>query len=302
MQLAGPGVFGPPKDRTAALAVLRRGRGKRGEPHRHKRLLRAARRQRADPRGALTLSPRPRHRHKIGARRGADKSWNPAFSAAELTQAVHDNLRNLGLDALEVVNLRLMFDRHHPGRRPDRGAAHRPGGAAAQRPRPPHRVEPCDGEADRGRPQDRADRLRAELLQYRESEDDALIDRPGCGPGHRLRAVLPARRVLAAAVGHVERCRSKPRCHAAAGRARLAAARRISCSSPARRRWRTCATISPPPSWRCRPTRWRRSTRSAKASAAASPAKRPSPARRRGPASRARRHRGRASTCPGRSS
>ncbi|MDB5968765.1 MAG: putative oxidoreductase YdbC [Hydrocarboniphaga sp.] len=53
-------------------------------------------------------------RFKIGARRGADASWSPAFSAVELTQAVHDNLRNLGLDVLEVVNLRIMFGVHGP--------------------------------------------------------------------------------------------------------------------------------------------------------------------------------------------
>jgi aryl-alcohol dehydrogenase-like predicted oxidoreductase len=51
---------------------------------------------------------------KVGAVRGADKSWNPAFSAAELTRAVHDNLRNLGLDVLDVVNLRIMGDIHAP--------------------------------------------------------------------------------------------------------------------------------------------------------------------------------------------
>ena len=51
---------------------------------------------------------------KVGARRGADASWNPAFSAEDLTRAVHDNLRNLGVDALDVVNLRLMFDVHGP--------------------------------------------------------------------------------------------------------------------------------------------------------------------------------------------
>ena len=51
---------------------------------------------------------------KIGAVRGADASWNPAFSAEELTRAVHDNLRNLGLDVLDVVNLRIMFDVHGP--------------------------------------------------------------------------------------------------------------------------------------------------------------------------------------------
>ncbi len=51
---------------------------------------------------------------KIGARRGEDASWNPAFSAEELTSAVHDNLRNLGVDVLEIVNLRLMFGIHGP--------------------------------------------------------------------------------------------------------------------------------------------------------------------------------------------
>ncbi len=51
---------------------------------------------------------------KIGARRGDDRSWIPAFSAEELTAAVHDNLRNLGLDVLDVVNFRCMIDPHHP--------------------------------------------------------------------------------------------------------------------------------------------------------------------------------------------
>lgn len=51
---------------------------------------------------------------KVGAKRGPDASWNPAFSAEELTQAVHDNLRHLGVDVLDVVNLRLMFDVHGP--------------------------------------------------------------------------------------------------------------------------------------------------------------------------------------------
>jgi aryl-alcohol dehydrogenase-like predicted oxidoreductase len=51
---------------------------------------------------------------KVGATRGSDASWNPAFSREALTQAVHDNLRNLGVDALEVVNLRSMFDVHGP--------------------------------------------------------------------------------------------------------------------------------------------------------------------------------------------
>ena len=55
---------------------------------------------------------------KVGARRGTDGSWNPAFSAEELTNAVHENLRNLGLDVLDLVNLRLMFDVHGPAEGP----------------------------------------------------------------------------------------------------------------------------------------------------------------------------------------
>ena len=114
MQLAGPGVFGPPKDRNAALAVLREA-GASGVnhidtsdfygPHVTNQLIREA------------LAPYSRDIvivTKIGARRGEDRSWNPAFSPEELTQAVHDNLRNLGLDVLDVVNLRIMFDRHGP--------------------------------------------------------------------------------------------------------------------------------------------------------------------------------------------
>jgi pyridoxine 4-dehydrogenase len=114
MQLAGPGVFGPPKDHGAALAVLREAVASGVNhidtadfygPHVTNQIIREA------------LHP---YRHdlsivtKISVRRGADGSWIPAFSREELTQAVHDNLRNLGLDVLDVVNLRSMFDVHHP--------------------------------------------------------------------------------------------------------------------------------------------------------------------------------------------
>ena len=114
MQLAGQGVFGPPKDRDGALAVLREAVANGVNhidtsdfygPHVTNQLIREA------------LHPYPEDLvivTKIGARRGADGSWNPAFSAEELTSAVHDNLRNLGLESLDVVNLRLMFDRHGP--------------------------------------------------------------------------------------------------------------------------------------------------------------------------------------------
>ena len=114
MQLAGPGVFGPPKDRAGAVAVLREAVDSGVDhidtsdfygPHVTNEIIREA------------LHPYPEDLvivTKIGARRGDDKSWNPAFSAADLTGAVHDNLRNLGREVLDVVNLRLMFDRHGP--------------------------------------------------------------------------------------------------------------------------------------------------------------------------------------------
>lgn len=114
MQLAGPGVFGPPKDRAAAIAVLREAVASGVNhidtsdfygPHVTNQIIREALLPYRDDLVLVT---------KIGARRGADASWLPAFSAEELTQAVHDNLKNLGLDVLEVVNLRIMFGVHGP--------------------------------------------------------------------------------------------------------------------------------------------------------------------------------------------
>lgn len=114
MQLAGPGVFGPPKDRGAALAVLREAVASRINhvdtsdfygPHITNEIIREA------------LHPYPEDLvivTKVGAKRGIDASWNPAISPAELTSAVHDNLRNLSLDALNVVNLRVMGSIHEP--------------------------------------------------------------------------------------------------------------------------------------------------------------------------------------------
>lgn len=113
MQLAGPGVFGPPKDHDAAIAVLRHAieagvnhidTSDFYGPHVTNRLIREA------------LAPYPDDLlivTKIGARRGNDASWLPAVSPDELRQAVHDNLRNLGLDVLDVVNLRLWGDHGH---------------------------------------------------------------------------------------------------------------------------------------------------------------------------------------------
>jgi pyridoxine 4-dehydrogenase len=118
MQLAGPGVFGPPKDRDAALAVLREAVASGVNhidtadfygPHVTNQIIREALHPYRDDLVIVT---------KVGALRGADGSWNRAFSRQELTQAVHDNLRNLGLDVLDVVNLRAMFDVHGPAEGP----------------------------------------------------------------------------------------------------------------------------------------------------------------------------------------
>jgi pyridoxine 4-dehydrogenase len=114
MQLAGPGVFGPPKDPQAAMAVLREAVARGVNhldtsdfygPHVTNQLIREA------------LHPYPADLvivTKVGARRGSDGSWLPAFSRQELTQAIDDNLRNLRLDVLEIVNLRVMGDPHRP--------------------------------------------------------------------------------------------------------------------------------------------------------------------------------------------
>ncbi|SEM19158.1 Predicted oxidoreductase [Luteibacter sp. UNCMF331Sha3.1] len=114
MQLAGPGVFGPPKDRAAAVAVLREAVAAGVNhidtsdfygPHVTNQIIREA------------LSPYPDDLTlvtKVGARRDEKGAWLPASSPAELVAAVHDNLRHLGRDVLDVVNLRVMFDTAGP--------------------------------------------------------------------------------------------------------------------------------------------------------------------------------------------
>lgn len=114
MQLAGKGVFGPPKDRQEAVLVLREAVESGVNhidtsdfygPHITNEIIKEALHPYKDDLVIVT---------KIGAIRGEDASWNPAFSKEELTRAVHDNLRNLGLEVIEVVNLRAMFDVHGP--------------------------------------------------------------------------------------------------------------------------------------------------------------------------------------------
>jgi len=114
MQLAGPGVFGPPKDRAAALAVLREAVAQGVDhidtsdfygPHVTNQIIREALHPYRDSLVIVT---------KVGARRDAQGGWLPALSPAALRQAIEENLRNLGLDVLEVVNLRSMLDVHGP--------------------------------------------------------------------------------------------------------------------------------------------------------------------------------------------
>lgn len=114
MQLAGPGVFGPPKDHQAALAVLREAVAAGVNhidtsdfygPHVTNRLIREALHPYRDDLVIVT---------KVGATRGDDASWLPAQKPAELERGVHDNLKNLGLDVLDVVNIRIMGDVHAP--------------------------------------------------------------------------------------------------------------------------------------------------------------------------------------------
>jgi aryl-alcohol dehydrogenase-like predicted oxidoreductase len=114
MQLAGKGVFGPPRDRNEAIAVLREAVESGIDhidtsdfygPFVTNEIIREALQPYRDDLVIVT---------KVGALRGADASWNPAFSKEELTAAIHSNLKNLGLDVIEVVNLRAMFDVHGP--------------------------------------------------------------------------------------------------------------------------------------------------------------------------------------------
>ncbi|RCK29053.1 aldo/keto reductase family oxidoreductase [Thalassospira lucentensis] len=114
MQLAGPGVFGPPKDRDEAIAVLRAVVASGVNhidtsdfygPHITNQLIREALHPYQDDLVIVT---------KIAAKRGDDGAWLPALTPDELTSAVHDNLRNLGIEAIDVVNFRSMHGLHGP--------------------------------------------------------------------------------------------------------------------------------------------------------------------------------------------
>ncbi|HEY3747229.1 MAG TPA: aldo/keto reductase family oxidoreductase [Gemmatimonadaceae bacterium] len=112
MQLAGPGVYGPPKDPDAAVTVLREAVAAGVNhidtsdyygPHITNQIIRKA--LHPYPAGLVIVT-------KLGARRPSDKSWQRAISPNELIAAVHDNLRNLGLDAIDIANYRVMGSGH----------------------------------------------------------------------------------------------------------------------------------------------------------------------------------------------
>ena len=114
MQLAGPGVWGPPKDQESAVAVLREAVATGVNhidtsdfygPHITNQIIREA--LHPYPTGLVIVT-------KLGAHRPADKSWQPAISPEDLTAGVHDNLRNLGVEALDIVNYRAMGSIHGP--------------------------------------------------------------------------------------------------------------------------------------------------------------------------------------------
>jgi len=114
MQLAGPGVFGPPKDRGTAIAVLREAVASGVNhidtsdfygPHVTNQIIREALHPYPDDLVIVT---------KVGAVRGEDASWIPAPEPEDIKRGVHDNLRNLGVDTLDVVNVRIMGKVHAP--------------------------------------------------------------------------------------------------------------------------------------------------------------------------------------------
>jgi pyridoxine 4-dehydrogenase len=173
MQLAGRDgnklVWGPPRDIDGAIALLREVVASGVNhidtadfygPHVTNQIIRKALYPYPDDLVIVT---------KVSARRGEDGSWIPAFSREELTAAIHDNLRNLGLDVLDVVNLRSMHSIHEPAE----GSIEAPLTVLAELQQKgfdsSYRAQQCHARADCGSPTDRSDRLRAEPVQPRAS-------------------------------------------------------------------------------------------------------------------------------------
>ena len=218
MRLAGPGVFGPPKDRAEAVSVLRHAVAGGVNhidtsdfygPHVTNEIIR---------RGAAPLPGGSHHRHQGRRNPGRRRFLEARVSPHALARAVHDNLRNLRVDAIDVVNFRIMVKIHEPS-----GMSIEPQLAALARPRRKGLVRHlglsnATHPAGEGGAADLRGRLRAEPLQFAHRADDALIDELG-------RRASPMSRSFRSAVSRRSNLRS---C-------------RLSRPSPARRRcrWRS---------------------------------------------------------------
>ena len=198
MQLAGPGVFGPPKDRDAALAVLREAVASGVDhidtsdfygPHVTNQIIREALHPYPDDLVIVT---------KIGARRGEDASWNPGLLGRRTDQRGARQPAQPGPGRARCRQPAPHVRRPRACRGLDRGAAHRSGGASATRAGPSYRPQQRDIQAGRGRARHHGHRLRAEPVQYR-APPRRCADRRTRHRGHRLCAVLSARRFHAAA-------------------------------------------------------------------------------------------------------
>ncbi len=194
MQLSGPGIFGPPKDRDEAVAVLREvvemginhiDTSDYYGPYVTNEIIREALAPYPDDLCIVT---------KVAGARDDEGNWLQASSPDQLRRAVHDNLERLGLEAMDVVNLRNMPEGRGetPWARAVRDAGRDAAGGADQAPRREHgrRRPGAPG------PGDRPGRLRAEPLQRRAPRGRRPRRLAGRA-GHRLRAVLPARRLHA---------------------------------------------------------------------------------------------------------
>ena len=257
MQLAGPGVFGPPDRPRRRRSPCCARRSSWASPTSTPATTtartsptRSSRRPCTPTRTSCTSSPRS------GRCRDAEGGWPHARSPEQLRQAVHDNLDHLGLDALDVVNLRVGgFDSPEPGSiaEPFDGARRAAAGRTDQASRRQHGLR----RADRRGAVHRAGRVRAELLQPRPPRR-RRPDRLPRRAGHRLRALLPARWLHPAAVRHARVGRRSSRRDTDGRRAGLAAAalaehpadpRHLVRRAPARERQRRRARPSPRTSW-----------------------------------------------------
>ena len=223
MQLAGPGVWGPPKDPDGAVAVLREAVAAGVNhidtsdyygPHVTNQIIRKA--LHPYPAGLVIVT-------KLGGRRPPDKSWQKAISPQELTAGVHDNLRNLSLDALDIVNYRVMGSGHGT----EEGSIAEQVTVLAELRR--QGLIRHIGLSNATASQVAEAQSITEVVCVQNLLQPGLPSRrrPDRRPGsaaHRVCAVLPARRVLAAAVVHAVVRREPTRRDADADRAGVAAA------------------------------------------------------------------------------